>query len=429
MKNFIFLLIVLFTLSGTKCNDVNEDPSFKTIFKELESEFPQILAKPEKFEVQVRYTQINLDSKDKLEFENFDYRVDPFQYFYPASTVKMPVAFLALEKLEMIQKSGYKVDIDTPLRFGKGMSPQTTFSEDNTAKDSIITLRHLINRVFSISDNNAYNRLYEFVGRDDINKELRSKGLFDHSRIITRVGVSGFDYETNAFANPFEFYNDHGVIYSEIVRKSHNDFRSLVVKNSIKGKAYIDSADNLVNQPFDMSNKNFVNIEDLEGSLQRIIYPEYFSKKSRFQISNYHSAFLRHAMARLPREQNYPQYDLDQYHDSYVKFFMYGDNKNEIPDHIRIFNKVGYAYGTLTDCAFIVDLKYNLAFFLTATIHVNENQIFNDGVYEYDEIGIPFLASLGRKVYDLELSRERPKYDLSRFKLKYDREFIAKTKK
>ena len=126
--------------------------------------------------------------------------------------------------------------------------------------------------------------MYEFVGRDDINKALRSKGMFDHSRIITRVGVSGFDYESNAFANPFEFYNENGEIYSEIVRKSSNDFRSLIVQNSVKGKGYIDSDNTLVNEAFDMSGKNFVSIADLESSLQRIIFPEYFSVQEQFNI-------------------------------------------------------------------------------------------------------------------------------------------------
>jgi hypothetical protein len=36
---------------------------------------------------------------------------------------------------------------------------------------------------------------------------------------------------------------------------------------------------------------------------------------------------------------------------------------------------------------------------VTATLLVNKNKIFNDGIYEYDEIGIPFLAELGRKLY------------------------------
>jgi hypothetical protein len=70
-----------------------------------------------------------------------------------------------------------------------------------------------------------------------------------------------------------------------------------------------------------------------------------------------------------------------------------------IPE-IRIYNKVGYAYGTLTDVAYIRDENNNIEFFLTATILVNENMIFNDDIYEFEQIGIPFLGALGRAVLE-----------------------------
>lgn len=428
MKNVLFLVVLLFALSGMKCNaEVQRDSSaIQSIINELAIEFPSVFNNPEKYELQVRYTQVDLNEQGGIDFNTYDFLVDSLHYFYPASTVKMPLAFLALEKLEMIQQAGYDVNIDTPLRFGKGMLPQTTFREDDTAKDKVITLRHLINRVFAVSDNNAYNRLYEFVGRDDINNILKKKGFFEHSRIITRVGVSGFDYDNNAFANPFEFYDTNGPIYDEIVRRSTKDFRSQELTSEVKGKAYINAEDELIEEAFDMSDKNFISIADLEGALQRVIFPDSFKEEERFKLNDYHLSFLKHAMARLPREHDYPKYDKEKYYDSYVKFFMFGDNTEKIPDHIRIFNKVGYAYGTLTDCAFIVDLRYKIAFFLTATIKVNENETFNDGVYEYEELGIPFLASLGRKIYEYELKREKRKLDLSSFRLKYHQEFSTK---
>jgi hypothetical protein len=54
-----------------------------------------------------------------------------------------------------------------------------------------------------------------------------------------------------------------------------------------------------------------------------------------------------------------------------------------------------------------VDFKNKVEFMLSATIHVNENQIYNDNVYEYNSIGIPFLAELGRQLYQHELIRKR----------------------
>ena len=60
----------------------------------------------------------------------------------------------------------------------------------------------------------------------------------------------------------------------------------------------------------------------------------------------------------------------------------------------------------LTDVAHIKDTKNNFEFFLSASLLVNDNQIFNDGKYEYDSLGIPFLDELGRQVYAYELSKK-----------------------
>lgn len=100
-------------------------------------------------------------------------------------------------------------------------------------------------------------------------------------------------------------------------------------------------------------------------------------------------------------------YDEAHFQDGYGKFFIYGDSKARIPKHVQIFNKVGYAYGTLTDNAYIKENKNKIEFLLTATILVNKNEIFNDGIYEFESVGIPFLAELGRQVYKYELGLKK----------------------
>ncbi|MDP3682829.1 MAG: hypothetical protein Q8S01_02755, partial [Ignavibacteria bacterium] len=92
-----------------------------------------------------------------------------------------------------------------------------------------------------------------------------------------------------------------------------------------------------------------------------------------------------------------------------VKFFFCGDTKDTLPDYIKIYNKVGMAYGYLIDNAYIVDSNNKIEFLLSAVIYVNEDEIFNDDKYEYDEIGLPFLANLGRVIYSYELERKNLK--------------------
>jgi hypothetical protein len=58
-----------------------------------------VFAKPETFHYQIIYTQINRDKYGVLNFTNYKLNVDPASYFNPASMVKMPLAFLSLEKL------------------------------------------------------------------------------------------------------------------------------------------------------------------------------------------------------------------------------------------------------------------------------------------------------------------------------------------
>ena len=55
-------------------------------------------------------------------------------------------------------------------------------------------------------------------------------------------------------------------------------------------------------------------------------------------------------------------YGAAEYYDSYGKFFLYGDTKGAMTDQVRIYNKVGYAYGTLTDIAYIEDKANRLPF-------------------------------------------------------------------
>ena len=127
-------------------------------------------------------------------------------------------------------------------------------------------------------------------------------------------------------------------------------------------------------------------------------------KGEKFDLSDAQRTFLLEAMKTLPREAGY---DAEEYYDSYGKFLIYGDNKDPIPTDIKIYNKVGYAYGTLTDCAYIKDGEKGVEFMVTATILVNPNGVFNDNDYAYDEVGIPFLAALGEELYQIELNRKQ----------------------
>jgi hypothetical protein len=87
---------------------------------------------------------------------------------------------------------------------------------------------------------------------------------------------------------------------------------------------------------------------------------------------------------------------------------MYGSEPGiTIPDNIRIYNKIGLAYGFAIDNAYIIDVDSEIEFMISAVIHTNANQVYNDGLYEYEEVAFPFMARLGMKLYQYELERKR----------------------
>ena len=331
----------------------------------------------EKFEVQIQYTQIDRRN-DSVFFTDYYFQVDDANYFYPASTVKFPIAVLALEKLNRIDSLNRE-----NIFYPEGDSIVNSFAQD-------------ISKIFAVSDNHANNRLFEFLGQDAINEGLIEKGI-SQVRISHRLGYHTDDVTTQ----PLVIYlNDSTTsITLPIINKEP---QQLQLKKIKKGKGYYDN-DSLVLAPFDFGLKNYYPVSAQHAVLKRVIFPEMFPKNQRFKLSDSQRKFLLNSMHTLPRELGY---DPEEYYDGYCKFFLYGDTREHIPDPIKIYNKVGFAYGTLTDCAYITDSQNGVEFLLTATILVNNDQIFNDDNYEYDEIGIPFLAELGRELYAYELKRK-----------------------
>ena len=374
-----YLLLFFILLSPIACKKNTQQGSLLEIV--LASENPNIkrvIDSIDQYQVQIRYTQIDRKG-DSIHFTDYNFQVDDSNYFYPASTVKFPIAVLALEKLNTVDTLNMQTRF-----YVEGDTVETTFAK-------------ALSQVFSVSDNDANNRMVELLGQDAINNGLRSKGI-STVRISHRLGYHSEDLSTK----PLIIYlNDSTTgIYPGTV----NTFpKPLEMSGTHKGIGYYEHGE-LITEPFDFSLKNYYPIGAQHSVLKRVLFPQKFVKSQRFKLSQRQHNYLLKAMHTTPRQLGY---DPVEYYDGYCKFFMYGDTKKDIPENIKIYNKVGFAYGTLTDCAYITDTKNDVEFLLTATILVNKNGIFNDDNYEYDTVGIPFLAELGRELYQLELKRKK----------------------
>jgi hypothetical protein len=163
-----------------------------------------------------------------------------------------------------------------------------------------------------------------------------------------------------------------------------------------------------------------MSLGDLQSMLQAVLFPNSVRKKQRFSLSEDDYLFLYRYLSQYPSETPWPKYDSLKFYDSYVKFF-FRDSTHRMPPDVRVFNKVGWAYGFVTDVSYVADFKNNVEYMLAATLYVNSDGILNDNKYDYQTIGYPFLYQLGQTIYKYEQERKRTFIpDLSRFKVTYE---------
>jgi len=362
-----------------------------------------IIGNPGKYETRILYTQVDRDRQGRPQFRHFGYGADPKSYFNPASLVKLPVACLALQKINELHIPG--LTCDTRLAIGRQHRCQTAVTGDSTAPDGRPTVAQYIRKVLLVSDNDAYNRLYEFLGQEYINASLWRIG-YPSARIIRRF--NGCDADDNRYTNPVTFYDDdNNVVYAQPAQVN-NALLSNPPGTVTKGKAYIDPQGRYVRRPYDYTFHNYLCLQDIHTMLQSILFPESFSEQARFHLTQQDYALLYRCLSSLPGESDVPAYHNPKlYPDNYKKYFLFGDARDGIiaDRSIHIFNVVGQSDGYLSDCAYIRNASAQIEFFLSAVIYVNDDEIIKDNTYEYQTAGLPFLAELGRILYAYEQTR------------------------
>jgi hypothetical protein len=396
MKQILLhLLLILLLIPG-----MAQDNPLVKILKDHAVELGAVLMNPEEYRIQIIYTQIERKESGEVTFKDYEYRPTPDAYFYPASTVKMPVAFLALEYLNELRIKG--LDAHTTMVTGQGSFPQTGVVTDSTAEDLLPSVDHYVKKIFLVSDNDAFNRLYELLGPCYINKKMREKGYLK-SEIIHRLSAPNYTFETNMLTNPVSFHLDNQLLFHK-GEVACTDLPRIDRGETSLGKAYVDEAGEIIQEPLYFGDKNLVDLHDLHEILKAFIFPNDIESPNRtFNINAEDRERVMEYLSMWPSTSTYPNYS--DIPDNYVKFLFMGDGTYPAPEGLKIYNKVGLAYGFLSDIAYFHNPSEGIEFMLSAGIYVNENQTLNDGEYEYETLGFPFLSKLGKLVYDFEASR------------------------
>ena len=381
MKQLVCLLltIILFGCS-IETNPIKSSLRKNDFLKE-------IIKEKEDYEIQILLTKID-QYNSMVDFQEYKYQLDDNKYFYPASTIKLPIVVLTLKKINELRSKGSEITLKSKIT----LNYKDDYSE-LVIRDSITSFQNLIADVFLVSDNSASNILIDFIGYNYFNHEMENAG-FDKTYLNHKFNPDPYVNYTWQISDL-----DNNIISS--INDNQKIIKADEKTNGLeKGERRYFKGE-ILDESLNFSEKNRSSITDMHNLIKYIFYPEIFDSTITFNLNVEDYDFLRYWMSRFTYEDIGEKFIEDEnFFETYNKFFIHGDEQSVSNEQIRVYNKIGQAYGTSIDNGLIKNYQDNVEFILTATIYTNKNKVINDNLYEYDELAVPFLAKLSRAIYN-----------------------------
>ncbi|MFM2048735.1 MAG: hypothetical protein RI955_1283, partial [Bacteroidota bacterium] len=401
--------------------------SFEKYLYATMPEFKTILDSPTVYRTQIYFSKIKRDENGKVKFTDYHFKKHDL-YYYPASCVKLPVIADAIkieDRRSIKECRGQCIlkdeEISSPLK-NRILIEDTSYCgfAGQTEIQNGWELGEYVKRMLVVSNNICFNPLYEIYQRQHY------KMITNHTTRIQQRFNYACDSTANAKLFPCSMIS--GDTFK--IREKKVAIKNYPLDNNwaTAGLRYLDAKDSLINHPKSFAKSNYISLENLQKLFKNIV-------ADKIDIRKEDRNFLLKYMSIYPSECRHPAYDAKEYPDNWGKYLLIGDDTNfhkspvhqlqslsigegkgEVAkeklmqwadDSIRIFNKVGMAYGFLTDCAYIVDYKNQVEFIVSASVFVDRDGTLNDGKYAYKEIGLPFLGKLGRVLLQHELKHKR----------------------
>lgn len=357
------------------------------------------------YAIQLIYTQIDRDKQGNPTFTQHTYRLNGKEYFNPASLVKWPLILLCMDKINSLKQRIPEISLYNKVEYlgDTPCSPHVT--QDLLAADKTPRLANYIKEMILVSDDNAYNRMYDFLGQEYINRRLPELG-YDSLRVMARFAPCS--PEQNRRTPAVCFYDRKGKLIHRQAEAVNPAELSNPLGHVLVGRAHLDAKGMLVNCPKDYSRFNRMSLQDINDLMLHVFFREAVPEGKRFNLTEEDYELLCNYTAMYPSESEFPAFrsNRKRYPAHLKKYLYYGKDSSrpEVPG-LKIHNMVGESHGTLSDVAWFVNEQAGVEFMLAAVINTCSDGIIAPSHYHYADKGQPFLAKLGQLIYEYELKR------------------------
>lgn len=358
----------------------NQD-SLKSIFRS-DSVLAHYLS-DSSYRIQFAFTELN----DGVQGETFFFGQE--RYFYPASSIKLPIAWLCLKKLQELNTSP-----DSYLQIQDALfCPSATYiSKLESEKPSF---KELIAEMLVVSDNEAYSALYHFLTPEYIHKKLKEIGL-----VQTRIPKSFTGcYRFESCVNPYSILDsDYEVIFESDGDCWDIDLDSLYAEGFLDERKigeFHESNKVIVPLPYDF-NYNFVfPINEAQQFMLKLTSPLQNETNIGLGLNESDRNFLLKCLSAPPSTlKNVKYHDLKNYPKDYFKY-LYSPQWTDDTAKFILQSKIGLSHGFTTELAHVLKVGTRSGFVLSVSIYTNKNQTVNDGNYEYESEARVFIRRLG----------------------------------
>ena len=362
------------------------------------SSLQDILVGAQEHRVQILVSPVRRDPSRHGAFrlERFGYRLGA-EYFYPASSIKLCAAVAALQTLEELESTATGAGLlNSPFEIAPLFPGDPVQLEDaSNLVGGRITVGHEIRKLGLVSDNRAFNRLFDLVGHGGIHQRMRSLGL---SSAVVNHRLSEARSIPDARSSAAVTFRplDHPTVGLP-ARTSSLELTNRAERLQV-GDAYL-RGDERVSLPMDFTARNGITLQDLQDLLIKVVRPDIDLATPGLSLRLAHRQFLVAALTQFPCESTNPAYPAGDFPTDSFKPLLPGVRRvlseTQAGRRVECTCKIGQAYGFTVENAYLRNPLNGEAVFVTAVIYTNADGVLNDDRYEYEQVAMPFMADLG----------------------------------
>lgn len=380
-----YLLLLIAVLAGvmgrtSPAQAIDIRPGFIEELLQEDPRMARIAAEPEKYRLQLLVTIVRPLPDGGFENNSSGFRVDE-EYFYPASTVKLCAAVSALQLID---------------RLGSDIDPASILLRRDAEPEDETPITDTLRRMLIVSDNDSFNRLYDLIGHERLNRSMWEAGLTG-VRLNHRLSTALTPAQNRETPAADLLQSGGHVLWHVDARESELLCDNAGVPGIEVGTGQMIDG-KLVPEPKSFLLSNRVPLTELHKLTLQVLRPDLLPPNQRIELSERARTLLAETLATLPRDSRQPEFDPAKYPDDWGKFMLPGLRRAFPEGGFNYAGKIGLAYGFTTETACIENSQTGAAVIITATLYTNDNDILNDDCYEYDSVAFPFWEALGEVV-------------------------------